>query len=123
MGMTNRCVLVVDNDDGVRAFIRTVLQNEQFAVIDFAEPAKALEALPSFQNEICALISNVDFARRLARSLPHLPILMISGSNESPVEDPGLCFLGKPFGPRTLVRALRGLISASRQLIAIPSAS
>ena len=121
--MTNRCVLVVDNDDGVRTFIRTVLQNEQFAVIDFADTSKALEALPSFRDEICALISTADFARHLARSLPHLPILMISGSNESPVEEPGLCFLGKPFGPRTLIRALRGLMSASRQLVAVSSAS
>ena len=30
-------ILVVDDDDNVRAFIRRVLQDEQFAVIDFNE--------------------------------------------------------------------------------------
>jgi CheY-like chemotaxis protein len=121
--MNNRCVLVVDDDDGVRAFIRTALQNEQFAVIDYADPESALAALPAFQDEISAIVSDSEFARHLARGLPHIPILMISGSNESPVEEPGLCFLGKPFGPRTLIRALRGLMSASRQLVAVSSAS
>jgi DNA-binding response OmpR family regulator len=115
--MRNRCILVVDDDDRVRDFIRHVLQNEQFAVIDFADSNAAIEALPAFRDEISAIISDADFARKLARNMPHLPILMISGANEPFVEEPGLCFLGKPFGPRTLVRALRGLMNASRQLV------
>jgi CheY-like chemotaxis protein len=122
--MRNRCVLVVDDDERVRAFIRNVLQNEQFAVIDFADPAEALEALPSFSHELSAIITDftmpradgVDFARKLANRFPHVPILMISGTNDGPIDDAGFCFLGKPFGPRTLVQALRGLISASNRL-------
>jgi CheY-like chemotaxis protein len=125
--MRNRCILVVDDDDFVRAFIRRVLQNEQFAVIDFADPEDALAALPSFSHELSAIITDftmpringVEFARKLAHRFPHIPILMISGSNEGPTEDAGLCFLGKPFGPRTLVQALRGLMNASRQLVPI----
>jgi CheY-like chemotaxis protein len=114
--MRNQSVLVVDEDDGVRDFIRGVLESEHFNVVDFSDSGSALESLPSYRNEISAIISDSDFARRLARALPHLPILIISGSNESPVEEPGLCFLGKPFGPGTLVRALQGLMHASRQL-------
>jgi len=128
--MRNRCILVVDDDDFVRAFIRRVLQSEHFAVIDFADPVEALEALPSFSHELAAIITDftmphingINFARKLANKLPHIPILMISGSNEGPIEDSGLCFLGKPFGPRTLVQALRGLINASRQLVPEPAA-
>ena len=114
--MRNRCILLVDDDDCVRAFIRSVLNDENYKVIDFADSEAALDSLPSCRGELSAIICDSDFARKLARALPNLPILMISGANESPVEEAGLCFLGKPFGPKTLIRALQGLINASRQL-------
>jgi CheY-like chemotaxis protein len=114
--MTNRCILVVDSDERVRSFVREVLQERQIAVIDYADPEAAIDALPGFRDDLSAIVSDTGFASKLARKLPHVPILMISGSNEPPVEDPGLCFLGKPFGPRTLMRALTGLTRAAHQL-------
>jgi DNA-binding NtrC family response regulator len=110
--MRTRCILLVDRDDRLRALICRILRRERFAIIEFAEPEAALAALPSFSGELSAVVSGSHLAALLRGRFPHLPILMTSNGN--------------PFELRPLIRALRALTCAIRQMgvpAAIPSTS
>ena len=109
-------VLVVEDDDPVRALLREVLRRQGYAVLEACDGRAALELAGSHGGPIDLLVSDcllphlsgAELARGLRRRFPDLRVLFVSGypsAEAAGVEptDPDDPFLQKPFNPAALV--------------------
>jgi two-component system, cell cycle sensor histidine kinase and response regulator CckA len=117
-------VLLCEDEDGVRHLIETVLTNHGYRVLAAAGPLQALEI--AAEREIDVLISDVimpdlsgpELARRMESLRPGVRTLFVSGYTAETVRSRGRlpadsAFLEKPFHQLSLLRAIRGLLSAA----------
>ena len=113
-------VLVVEDEDLLRAGIRRLLQNEGFNVLEAADGATALQMLEGTPPDHVALVltdlrmpvmDGRQLAAALARRRPSLPIVFMSGFTAQLMDlrlvSPGLAFLAKPFRNEDLLAAVR----------------
>lgn len=114
-------IAYVDDDPDVRKTTGRILKRAGFRVVDFEDPAKALEALKAPEEMPQLLItdmvmpgmSGAELARRLMALHPRLPVLYISGYTAGGLGDldpKRERFLGKPFSRRALIRAVQELL-------------
>jgi len=112
-------VLLVDDDHAVRGLAAQVLAAEGYAVVPAAGPDDAL-AICERGDPIDVLVTDVampgmsgrDLAERIRALRPGLPVLFISGYDDSlahggATRDP---FLAKPFSPAAFARAVAQLL-------------
>jgi CheY-like chemotaxis protein len=120
--MTANLLLIDDN--AVQAATRqTILRRAGYFVIAALNPARALEQLRDreFPAPIQLVITDhlmpgmcgSEFVRRLRRTHPTLPVLVISGLVEAEQEYSGLnvTFRMKPLLPEYLLETVRGLVN------------
>lgn len=114
-------VLVVDDDDYLRAFLRVDLEHEGYSV---REARNAEEGLRALEEELPALIlldvmmprvDGWDMLRRVQErhGVDAIPVIMYSGKVEEAdeAEQRGAsAFIGKPFDPRQLLQATKQLL-------------
>jgi PAS domain S-box-containing protein len=112
-------ILVVDDDDAVRAVTRRLLESDGFVVETAAsgEEALAVMADPSRSPRVDLVlldvsmpgISGPEARRRLAEMVPQLPVVLLTGyAYESPSADP---VLQKPVTRARLVSCVREALS------------
>jgi signal transduction histidine kinase/ActR/RegA family two-component response regulator len=109
-------VLVVDDDDGVRAFICEALQSVGYEVEVALNGAEALEALDRGAPDLVLLdfampgLNGAEVAVEARRRVPDLPILFASGYAESAALEaavgPSAVLLRKPFATDRLLQAV-----------------
>jgi DNA-binding NtrC family response regulator len=110
-------VLLVDDDDQVRAFCRSLLTESGFTVLDARNGQEALLTSIQYQGAIDLLITDLEMPKMSGQELgwafhefrPGVSVLYISGSPREPAGDqlPADCpFLAKPFAPDALVEAV-----------------
>ena len=118
-----RTVLVVDDEDGVRRLVATVLRRHGYTPIEAAGGREALTVLAE-RPDVELVISDVlmpelggrELAQRLLLDYPTLPILFISGyTNQELADDDGTLhtdamFLAKPFSQQQLLEAVGTLL-------------
>jgi two-component system, cell cycle sensor histidine kinase and response regulator CckA len=117
-------ILLVEDDERVRRFTRTVLEDLGYQVIEAEDGNTALEQADA-GGEIHLLLSDVvlprlggrEVAQRLAPRRPQMRVLFISGYTENAIVhhgvlDAGLNFLPKPFSPDSLARKVREVLDA-----------
>jgi DNA-binding response OmpR family regulator len=116
-------ILVVEDDDGVRRFICTLLRHAMTeTVVEAGNPDMALSIARKLGRRIELLISDVnlsasingvELARNLARANPSMKVLLISGA-DSPVCEIPLTwrFLAKPFSVQSLLDCVIALCSS-----------
>jgi CheY-like chemotaxis protein len=117
-------VLLCEDEEGVRHLIETVLTSHGYRVLAAAGPLQALEI--AAEREIDVLVSDVimpdlsgpELARRLESLRPGVRTLFVSGYTAETVRGRGRlpddsAFLEKPFHQLSLLRAIRGLLSAA----------
>jgi len=111
-------VLLVEDDEVVRAMVREVLQCRGYTVLEAAGPSEALEAAGRHAGPIPLLVTDVglpdasglELARQMARIRPGIRVLFISGylddgfAAEAAAVGP---LLRKPFTPDALARRVR----------------
>jgi two-component system, cell cycle sensor histidine kinase and response regulator CckA len=120
-------ILVVEDEDALRAAIRRLLQSEGYTVIEAQNGASALEVLNSPSSAGVALVltdlrmpvmDGRQFAAALARVRPNLPIVFMSGFTAQLMDmrlvSPHLAFLAKPFKNDALLAAVRHQLDRSR---------
>jgi PAS domain S-box-containing protein len=113
-------ILVVEDDEGVRAFVKTVLEARGYRVIPAANADDAVERAARHDGRIGLLLtdivmpgmSGVDLAARIRAMAPGLKVLFVSGYTENTIVhhgvlDPGVSFLAKPFSPDALAERVR----------------
>ncbi|HET6836514.1 MAG TPA: response regulator [Gemmatimonadales bacterium] len=113
-------VLVVEDEDLLRAGIRRLLQNEGYNVLDAPDGATALRLLDGTAPDQVALVltdlrmpvmDGRQLAAALARRRPSLPIVFMSGFTAQLMDlrlvSPSLAFLAKPFRNEDLLAAVK----------------
>lgn len=113
-------ILLVEDEDDVRALADTVLRQAGYVVWACSGPADALRRLVSEQKPADLLLTDVVLAEGSGASLagslrekwPEMRILFMSGYSESMVSQHGVsrdgdAFLSKPFTPAGLRQAVR----------------
>ncbi len=115
-------IVLVEDEPGVRSFIKTILTGAGYLVIEAADGTSAFHEIRERAGRIAALLTDIDMGRmggvelaELIRSeYPFVPILFFSGLPIPPDNlervAPGSGFLAKPFQAATLIEAVQKLV-------------
>jgi CheY-like chemotaxis protein len=120
------CVLLVEDDNAVRALARAVLEQQGYTVIEAADPLEAIELAQSYESTIDLVLTDVimprmsgrDLAARVTEVRPGVRVLYMSGyarhlmTNQGVLEA-GVEFLEKPFAPQALAFKVREVLDKS----------
>ncbi len=119
-------VLIVEDDDAVRALARRVLDTRGYRVWTCASAAEALEILEEQGAEIALLITDVvmpamsghDLVLQIRETRPDMAVLYMSGYTDDDVRRHGMVgsddyFIGKPFTPEGFARKVREALDGS----------
>jgi len=107
---------LVDDDDVIRAFLRSTLERSGFVVHEASSGETALGMAEKPAAPIGLLITDVNMpgmdgvslAREITQLIPGIPVLFISGlaSREGATTSGPHAFLAKPFTPKQLAEAI-----------------
>jgi PAS domain S-box-containing protein len=113
-------ILLVEDEDAVRAFVKTVLERFGYRVLEASDAETALEVLSGSAARIDLLLTDVilprmdgpELARRVTSEWPDTPVLFMSGYPErmataEGVLEPGLQLLEKPFTAQAILARVR----------------
>jgi DNA-binding response OmpR family regulator len=112
MSMVHLCVLVVDDDEGVRELVETLLSDAGFAVASANDGTTALEIFERQAVDLAVVdmrlpggLNGLETVRRARARHPDLKALFISGVDPIPSRrDPDReDFVSKPFSGRELL--------------------
>jgi len=119
-------VLIVDDDEGVREYVRVNLEAEGYLVREAASAAEGLTALGEESPDLILLdvmMPQVDGWEMLQQIHEHtgvgaIPVIMFSGKvderSAAEAESRGAqAFIGKPFDPRSLIESTKQLLPLS----------
>lgn len=119
-----RTILVLDDDDSIRASVRKILELYDFEVLDAASAHEALDVLETFPGSIdlvlCDLVlpglggreaANTLLARRPGLRIVYTSGYSTPGSFRRDLEASGEPFLGKPFEVSELLEAIQQALS------------
>jgi CheY-like chemotaxis protein len=118
-------LLIVEDQDSVRALILQALKQDGYRVIEAASGEDALRKVSSLSEPIQALITDVIMphmsglvlAERLRVICPNIRVLFMSGyvdpSQSAFLDESTAAFIQKPFLPDDLARHLRNLLDKS----------
>jgi excisionase family DNA binding protein len=117
-------VLVVDDDEGLRSFLRSNLEIEGYEVREAASAEEGLAALDEEPPDLILLdvmmprMNGWEMLQRVRErhGVGAMPVIMFSGKvdeNEATAEERGAqAFIGKPFDPEQLLASTRQLLRA-----------
>jgi len=119
----NETVLLVEDEDGVRALVRQVLHKHGYTVLEARHGGEALLHCERHQGPIQLLLTDVvleqmggpELAQRLAGIRPDMRVLYISGYTDDAIIHHGVlkegtAFLQKPFTTEALARKIRQVL-------------
>jgi CheY-like chemotaxis protein len=117
---TSGTILVVEDDEQVRGFVRTLLTNAGYDVLEGRTGREGLEIARQHGNHIDLLISDMllpelsgyDLAESLHQQFPTIKVLFMTGYVEGDIVqrsmgEIGASFLDKPFQPSVLLQRVR----------------
>jgi PAS domain S-box-containing protein len=116
-------IVVMEDDDLVRQFARTILEESGYQVRDFASVEMCLKFFREAGSRVDLLLTDVvmpvmngrELHESLAREFPDLKVVYMSGySNEvisqSGILDEGVILIEKPFTPETLLKRIQKVL-------------
>jgi CheY-like chemotaxis protein len=122
-------VLLVEDDDQVRSFVRMLLISNGYHVLEASTGAEGLEIAERNTADIDLLLSDMllpelsgyDLAQRVLELRPQIKILFMTGYVEGEIvqrsiSELGAAFLDKPFLPGTLLSRVQEAIEARREV-------
>ena len=116
-------VLVVEDDDRIRAFVSRVLKNGGYKVLEASHGDEALAICRQRDEPPHLLLTDVimpkmsgrELADRLVKMYPQIEVLYMSGYTDDTIAhhgvlEPGLNFISKPFPSDDLVKKVREIL-------------
>ena len=120
-------VLLVEDEDGVRALIRQVLARNGYQVLEARHGEEALMLAEGHRNVIHMLLTDVVLARMSGRELaqrlgpqrPEMQVIFMSGYTDEAIVHhgmltPGTTFLQKPFTTESLMNKVREVLDSAK---------
>jgi DNA-binding response OmpR family regulator len=120
-------VLVVEDDEPVRAVLRRALADHGYLVLEAGGGAEAVRLAAMHRGPIHLLVTDVvmpemdgrELAERMVAARPDLALLLVSGYTDDEVVRHGLIeagvpFLQKPFAPAALLVKVREVLDDHR---------
>jgi two-component system, cell cycle sensor histidine kinase and response regulator CckA len=112
-------VLIVDDEQALRAYVRSILQRENFETIEADGGNSALEVVKAIGISLDLIVSDIQmpngdgltFAKAVRKAYPSIPIVLISGYAKPDTE---FAFIEKPFSWASLVSVARKLVPSPR---------
>ncbi len=121
-------ILLVEDEEAVRAFTRSVLESQGYTVLEARDGAEALRLAQDHPGEIHLLVTDVvmpglsgrALAERLAPARPTMNVLYLSGYTDNAIVhhgvlDDDIAFLQKPFTRDALARKVRAILDRPPQ--------
>lgn len=126
---THRRVLVVEDDDRIRASLRLALRDEGHEVVDFADAESALEHFREQPAELVLVdvmlpaMSGLDLCRAL-RTFSAVPIVMLTARDDSHDVVAGLeagadDYVTKPYNVKELAARIRSLLRRTSGILEV----
>lgn len=117
-------ILVVDDDEAIRAFVQLALEDTGYEVIVAADGLDALEATRNYRPGLILLdmrmprMNGWEFAEAYRRQRsPRAPILIMTAGRDATCSEVGAAgCLGKPFDLDQLISSVRQHFESSAQL-------
>jgi PAS domain S-box-containing protein len=119
----NETILLVEDDDAVRAFARQVLQDCGYIILEAASGQKAIQLIKQHPHQVHILVSDVvmpgisgrEVAEQVKALEPAIKVLFLSGYTDDAVIRCGIlpsevAFLQKPFTPSALGLKVRKVL-------------
>jgi DNA-binding NtrC family response regulator len=115
-------ILVVDDDPNLRKCMCLMLNTEGRRTLECGSAREALALLAIRGAEVCVVVTDIEmpelngiaFSKILARMLPDIRVLLVSGGTEPPIE-PGVAFLAKPFALSDLREKISALLPSHEE--------
>ena len=120
-------VLLVEDEEGLRQLLKTVLEGAGYQVLEAGNGRQALDLSSAHDGPIDMLVSDVvmpgmsgrELVERIAPLRPEARVLLISGYThtagfEHTIEKAGAAFLQKPFTPDVFLTRVREALTAGR---------
>ena len=115
-GNSQRVILVVDDESGIRDFLAAYLQSKNFQVFTAASAEQALDLWPDICDAVDLLITDIvmpglngkRLSERLQGEKPALKVIYMSGYLPEEIAEETLdgTFFRKPFHPNELFKAV-----------------
>ena len=122
-GVAGKIILLVEDNDLVRAFAEGVLSDIGYQVISAGSAEEALTHLAEPGAEVDLVLSDIvmpgtsgiELARRVHHSHPHLPVLLASGYSDDLIKGAASEFrvISKPYGPAALAEAVAAALAVT----------
>lgn len=122
--MAQRRIVLADDDQQIRSFLKAILKAQGFDVHQAGDGQEAAEVLKELGGMVDLLITDIKMprmdgvalAKAVAELYPTLPVLFISGWTFDLLDapewrQPGYAFLQKPFLPKALISAIGHLLA------------
>lgn len=115
--MSTRSCLIVDDEPSIRAYVKAILEREQFQTLEAQNGVEALHMVEKLGEILDLIVSDIrmpdgdgiTFACAVREIFPTLPIVFISGYAEVERQQHpsgAFEFVQKPFLPGTLLEAM-----------------
>jgi two-component system, cell cycle sensor histidine kinase and response regulator CckA len=116
-------ILLVDDDESIRRFVRGILTGHRYQVIEASDGAEALDLASAHQGPIHLLLTDIIMpklnglvlAERLAQQRPETALRFMSGYIEARLvsaNHPDAVLLQKPFTPDRLIETVRAALAS-----------
>jgi DNA-binding NtrC family response regulator len=120
------CILVVDDEETVRRYVRRVLQADGYEVEEAVDGAQARERLHSDPDRWDLVVSDIVMPRcngvelheHISRNGSRWPVILMSAYDNTQLADRGITLpcgvLAKPFDPDRLLQEVRRCLRVAR---------
>jgi len=126
-------ILLVEDDNAVRTYVREVLEGNGYCVVEAADTPSAERSFRE-RGDVAVLIADVvmprmfgtELAAQLTRESPGLKVLFMTGYPDCLISSPGefeagAAFMQKPFTSIELLACVRGLIDETLAEFDLPA--